>query len=496
MVTVDLFRILATQRAFIAKVVLIVTGAVLLFVTVYYLWLQPRRTVVALQFRPAFEGAREGEYPNKSKFAPTDVISGSVTEKVFAANQLQQYCPYHSFVSGLFTETSSPELRVLERDYSARLSDPRLTQVDRERIQSEYRDRLKSIDVQYRLSFMRAPACRKIPVEVVVKSLGQILEGWAQEADQRRGVLRLRVPVLTPAVLDVKFAPETPRLIRGEIVRGALVKVITNVRDVEKISGAELIRVKGPQASFAEVRIALEELVRARLDPMVSSSGDARTPESLRWVEDGLEETLVGQRAAAQRAEGYRVALREYSSVPGTSASAAGQSRQGGSPRPSQDELQSMVRPELDRSFIDRMLELSEPNAEFKEEMSREMIKETLVAVDYDSQASHFRRLLDVLRRGPGGSIPPNEFDRRLQAIVADGKPLIEQFNRLYEEFSSVSLRPGPQLYTLEGAPQVSTAEPFGLRDLVLIVAGALLLSLIAAVLSAIVRARFQAVVA
>ncbi len=492
MVTVDLFRILVDQRATIARIVAIVTGVVLVLTAAYYLWLQPRRTVVALQFRPAFEGAKEGEYPNKMKFAASDVLSGTVVAKVFAANELQQYCPYAAFASGLFTEASSSELRLLERDYAARLSDPRLTQVDRERIQSEYRERVASIDPQYRLSFMRSPACGRLPVDVAVKSLGQILEGWAEEADHRRGVLKLRVPMLTPNVLDVQFPADGCRLIRAELIRTALVKVIANVREVERISGAELIRVDGPQRSFVEVRTRLEELVRARLEPIVSASTDARSQDALLWVQESLDATLVSQRVAEQRANAYRVALREYSNVPGTSAAAQG--GESGAPGASADDLRALVRPQIDRTFVDRLVELAEPNAEFREEMSRQMIEETLVAVDYDAEASHFRRLLGVLRGRASASLPILEIDRRLQAIVEEGKALVAQFNRLYEEFSAIALSSGSEMYRLEGIPQVSTSEPLTFRDLVVVVMAALILSGIGATIFVIARSRFQAV--
>lgn len=485
-VTVDVFKVIARNQRMIVRTVAVATLIVAAFGGLYYMWLQPRRTIVTLHFRPTFDGAKEGEYPNKLKFGPSDVVASTVVTKVYESNALQGYCPYQAFASSLYVDASSPAARMLEHDYAARLGDARLTQPDRERLQAEYRERLEGLEQQFRVSYMQSAECAELPHEVASKALGQLLEVWAQEADQRRGVLKMRVSVLTPNVLAVQFPADGSRLIRAELIRAALVKVIANVREVEELPGAELIHLEGGERSFVEVRTRLEELVRARLEPVIPATGESRSGDAFRWVQESLEATLVNQRAAEQRANAYLTALREYSGIQGMAPTAG---EPGGRSGPTSD-VQALT-PQIDRTFIDRIVELSEPNAEFRQELSREMVERTLEAVNYDAESHHFRRLLAVLASGREEPLPTVEVDSRLNGIVSEGKVLIQRFNELYREFSSVSLRSAPQMYVLDGGATVTTIEPFDRRELILLVTVTLLLSLFAAVIAALVRARF-----
>ncbi|MBE3112431.1 MAG: hypothetical protein IMZ46_18310 [Acidobacteria bacterium] len=93
----------------------------------------PAEQVATLEFRLLFEGADKGQYPNGTKFNPTEIASAPVLNEVFKANDLQRFGRYDAFKETLFILQSNPELDLLSYEYQAKLADTKLTPVDRAR---------------------------------------------------------------------------------------------------------------------------------------------------------------------------------------------------------------------------------------------------------------------------------------------------------------------------------------------------------------------------
>jgi hypothetical protein len=86
----DLFRPLLQYRRLIWQGTLVVTATVALLGGLYMVF-QPRSWTATVGFRPVFEGADSGEYPNGLPFAATDVTDASIVSAVFTKNELQSY---------------------------------------------------------------------------------------------------------------------------------------------------------------------------------------------------------------------------------------------------------------------------------------------------------------------------------------------------------------------------------------------------------------------
>lgn len=429
-----------------------------------YFFLQPARWSTSLDFRPVFAGAASGRYPNRLPFASTDIVEPTVLDQVYDKNDIQAPCVRDEFRSGFVVDETSTELQFLDLDYLARLADTRLSAVDRERLQSEYRARRQAVPVQYRLTWLRSDACRNVPAAVAAKVLGEVLQTWADDADLRRGVLKVRVAVLTPTIFDTSTLDEQSRLIRADLIRSALVRAIANVGEVEELPGAELIRVGADRVSFAQVRARLEDLIEVHLDPLVAAVARGLGNDALRWVEDALAQATVQQKAAEERANAYQTALREYSGVITAPTAAIAQRLQSSS------DVQALT-PQVDRTFIDRIVELSATNTTFRQDLTRSMVTAKVAAVGTASTVEYYRQVLAALKTGSASSLSSADIDRRLTAIVADGKEQVQRFNNLYDELSRVSLRSGPSLYRIERPAQVQVIRSFTLRSLALLIA-------------------------
>jgi hypothetical protein len=275
--------------------------------------------------------------------------------------------------------------------------------------------------------------------------------------------------------------------VRADLVRSAILRVLDNIELVRKLPGSRAIRMPETGASFAEVQARLDDLVQAWLDPLVATAGRGLGPESVAWVQQALSVAQARHATAQRNVEAYRAALREYS---GMSDVVSGKSSAAGSSQGAND-VPGMTTT-IDQSFIDRIMNLSATNTNFRQELTRDLVDASLLEVQQRTAVEHYSQVLASLQRG-ASSLSSEEVTKRLDAIVAEAKRLTAEFGSIYEEFSRVSLRPGPALYRVEQPVVTSTIRAFSRRDLLLLVAGAFFLALVVAGLGCMIRARWHA---
>jgi hypothetical protein len=465
----DLFRPVIQYRRQIFRGTIIATLLALLLGGVYFIR-QPTTRSAWVQFRPMFDGADRDQYPNGLPFSPTDVVNPSIVSQVVAINRLHEYCPLEMFRRGLVVQESSPGLQFLNLEYQARLSDTRLTAVERQRFQEEYTSRRTSLESEYQLMFVQPRDCARIPEPIVAKALTEILETWASESQEKRGVLKLRAAMLTPAIFDNSGEIDENLLVRADLLRTGIARVIANIIEVEALPGSELIRGSEKSISLREVRADLEDLLQARLDPLVGQAARGLGRESVRWIEQALQTATVRLQAAEHRADVYRTALREYSGVTTTPLPTGGGS--GDRPQSSSD-VQALT-PQIDRTFLDRIVELSAVNTTFRQEITRQSIEASVEAVDRGALVEQYRQLLSSVTRNGAEPIAAESVNRTLAQIGHRAKEATRRFNDIYHEFSRVSLRAGPAMYRIDGPMEVSAIRAFGMRNFGLLFLGVL----------------------
>lgn len=455
--------------AAITLVVMVVAG-------IHLIWGQPVRRASVLEFRPTFSGVARGEYPNGLAFSASDVAAAPILDLVYDGNLIAEYCSREAFRGGFFVEQRSDQSAFLAAEYQARLSDALITPVERQRLQDEYEAKRAALPVHFRLVFVKPRPCAAIPQVVVAKAMTDVLNTWANESEARRGVMNLQVEVLTPAVMDVGLSEEGSRLLRADLIRTALWRVVANIEAVADIPGAALVRLGTNKTTFEEMRNKVVDLVRSRLEPLVVSAGQSMVRESTLWVTETVASAEREQTAAEGRAAAYLTALREYSG-----AAQSAQASRASVPPTSQGSDVQTLSPQVDRSFIDRIVEMSEANTAFRRNLTESMVSASVEAVSAKDRADYYRRLLQSLRSSGGPTLEPAQVDTRLGEIVVQAKGLIADFNTLYDEFSRVSLRAAASLYQTDTPVTTEVSREFTTRELLMLVVGAFFVSLLLA---------------
>ena len=479
-------RVHGRQALMLAVAATFVVGAA---ATAHFLWGQPVRQASVLEFRPTFRGVSDGEYPNGLPFSPTDFAAAPILDLVYDGNLIAEYCSRDVFRGGFFVEQRSDASAFLDAEYQSRLSDNRITPVERQRLQSEYEAKRDALPVQFRLVFVKPRPCATIPQVIVTKTMADVLTTWASESESKRGVLNHQVEVMTPAMLDVGLGLESSGLLRADLIRTALWRIVESLDEVQDVPGAALIRYGENRLTFMEVRNKLIDLVRSRLEPLVSIAGQSMVRESLSWVTETVASAEREQHAAEGRASANREALQLYSGMTQTPASTRST---GPEPSTSASDLQTLS-PQVDSTFIDRIVELSAASTTFRQELTTSMVEAAVDAVAAKERAAYYRRLLETLRSSSTQQMSVDEVDQRLEAIVDQGKELTRQFNELYIEFSRVSLRAAAAMYQSEKPVTTEVSRNFSSRQLLFVVGGTLVISFLLALGILILRDRLAA---
>jgi hypothetical protein len=457
----------------------ILAGTALLCV-VFGLWsyvARPAERHASLEFRLAFEGADKDEYPNGLRFARSEIISAPVLSEVYEKNELSRYSTYDDFRTSFFILESSHALELLNYQYASKLAETRLTPVDRARLEEEFRQRREALSVpQYTLSFMAPRRQAAMPESLIAKVLNDVLGTWAEQAASRKGVLRYQVNVLTTNVLLRDFVGGEDYLVRVDILRDKINRILENMDVIGELPGATVIRAGERQVSLAEIRANLYDVLRFKVEPLtgtIRSLGLTRDPELMRrYFENRLLQVQLNRKEAEARVAVLQESLRRYvTERAGVTVEAIpGSAPQAGMPGA------SGVIPQFGESFLDRLIALAGQNddTKYRQDLTNRIIDAGNVSVSLEKETAYYESIMDSVRRlgpGIGRNVAPasiRQVEARIDEVFNDTIRALEQVDGLYEQLSHQNLNPRTNLYSIASPFTMRTVRGIELRTIAL----------------------------
>lgn len=453
----------------VVALALLFTAAVALVAGVYFFLLQSRRTVTTLPFQVMFEEkvtlSKDGRgrenrqlvYPNGLPFAPIDIIGASAVEQVYRGLNVSAFCEFEPFRRGLVVQEGALERRRLDATFEPLLSNVRLTPVERIQIEDQYQARIDALPHEYELMLISSGECDRIPSDVRAAALSGILESWAAESEQKRGVLRYDIPTVRPTVFDETNLGQ-PRIIRLDLLRRGIQRALLMADRLEKVPGAQAVRAQAVKMTLPEIRGRLLDLRVTLVETLMASESVAGAS---RWLSEARASARLQKEASQIRAEAFRKALREFSGAPqpvAASVTAPDRARPGLPGANAQADTQTLI-PQLDSSFIDKIVELSTQSSEFREELTREMVDAEVEAVAFRSDEAFYESVL----QGGGGAVRVDaSVDQLVSGAIQEGRRLVSELNALYDEFSRVGMRSMAGLYRVAGGVRRTSSWPLG----------------------------------
>jgi hypothetical protein len=450
-----IFRVLHKYLPVIVLSMISVAILYLIVATAIYL-LAPSARTTFVTFRLDFEGASEGMFPNDLKFAPTDIVATPILLHVYQANQLDRFMTFDRFAKSVSVLESNPEYEKLSTRYRARLADPKLSTVDRERIEKEYDLALASISKHgYALHYIQDKGKRP-PETVVRKALIDILNRWADVAVNQQHVLSIDARRLSPAFADDPAFDQGNVVIAIQILRSRIWQVRSTILALERLPGSQLA-VTREGVSLEEVALRLEELVRFRLEALAATLGPGAigdTGTTLQLLQNQLAYDERALKSAQGRAEAIRQTLAIYSrEEQGTTVSKS-------TPAPTTTEGGSeTVMPQLSDTFLDRLVGLvgQAQDLKFRQGLTDDFHNALRNVIPLQEAVAYDRELIAQVQ-SPGGRTRDQQSARaELVSIRAELRVLIKTLNDLHAIISR-TLYPTSQLLTVT-APPVTRVE-------------------------------------
>ena len=429
---------------------------------------QPTERIASLEFRAIFEGADVGQYPNGLPFSPSEITAAPVVYDVWEKNDLQRYVDFEAFKNGFFVLESSNELNLLALDYESRLANTRLSAVERARIEAEFNAKREAMRVpQYTLNFNAPTKGTSLPDAVLSKTLHDVLASWADQAVTRRGVLNYGTPVFTPSVLLRDGFSTGEFLIRVDVLRGTIVRVLENLDELAELPGALVVRIgedEKSSVSLPELRAHLQDLLRYRLEPLgaaIRSGGmftDAVAVGS--YIRNRTLDSQLRAREASARVAALRDSLASYMDASSTAASPT--------PQDPNAPMGGTVIPQLSESFLDRLVSLGRQDADivYRQQLTDKIIEASASAARLGTETQYYEEMQRLTGAAAGRDSPraAAEFAAIQSAVVL----ALQRIQDVYDEVSARNLNPRTGLYSIAGPFLVRSHRSLSLTDLLL----------------------------
>lgn len=483
--------ILQTLRRYAIPIILALLAATIayLLLSVVYVLSRPMQRNTALGFRVEFPGADQGLYPNGVRFSGSDIVDTPVLRAAYDANQLERYMSFTQFSNSVVVLEANASLNELAREYEAKLNNPRLTAVERDRLESEYQQKRESLRKnEWAILLTTREGLTRVPPSVASKTLADILRFWADFASKTRQVLVHRVPLVSDRAIARLSTFDNDPLASFLALRLSARELRENIDALSRLPGAEVVRSQKRAASLRELELELGQLERGRIEYTINrivSSGNIDRARAIALIESQLEYDRRTLSAAEERVSVLRTALEDYARNSRTS-------RPASAATPSTGE---QVVPQVSDTFLAQVVALAQnaSDSDFRQRQVQEIEGAALITVPLRSAVTFEEQLLADVRSGAGsGSVPTSEFlaerERVVGALGAVAQDLIEIRGVL-----SRSLASAGQIYTITSPAVAMTERSVSLSRLVL---GFILLFgmvLVASIVAAFVHQRLTA---
>ncbi|MCD6525712.1 MAG: hypothetical protein J7K75_01815 [Desulfuromonas sp.] len=472
---ISLSDLLAVLWSYRAKIVisLLVTVALLMSVLLVVYVRTPNQRSASLPFRILFEGAENGKYPNDLKFSPSDIVSAPVIEQVYTNNDLLEYLTFEEFKGALFVYESNAALTMLDKEYQQKLSNSKLSAVDRQTLEAEYQEKRQSLrNASYELKFFHSGGLFELPQVLIDKVLKEVLVTWARVADEQKGGFKYRIPVYTRNILPPSLLEKQDYIVSIDVFKNKIDQIIDNIEEIKLLPGAQVARVGEQRIGLEEILLNLMDTRRFKLEPLIGLIRNVGLSKdvalSLLYLENKLFQLNLKQKEAKNKIAVLENSLSSYlektqrivSSSELNNSSNRGQNNGG--------RIAATYIPQFGDSFLDRVVEMSTQgnDAEFRQEITARIVEEGLGIAEIEKEAEYYNSLISAMRNV--GDKDTATYDTIVTMVKTSFSEInqdligaLDDINAIYTLISKNNLRPETELYTITNPLSLEGQQAF-----------------------------------
>jgi hypothetical protein len=459
---IDVLGFIGRHRA---KVVLATMIAGLFTVGLYAIaQALPGTSVASYQFTLAFKGAAQGQYPNKSPFSPQDIIATSVLEPIWKAQGLGERITLPDLARSLTISRSSRDLSLLESDYTQKLANTKLTIIERQALESEFKAKL---DALAQTAFTVTCSADDLGPGVAERFVQAIPAEWAR-LSEAGGVNAYEFPL--PQAKDLRASATAlshsgtdvaASILHAELLRDFVESVARTIESLMAVQGSELVTATTGE-TLTDLRQRVLALQRNLIMPtyietmVFAQKADAAQFNAITSVRRRMLEAVLEDHK--QRSEALHLALSSLGTEQRTKDATTTRAQDEG------------VLANVDGSFIERVIEQAVKNrdVEYRRELSLRTVEADLAVIEQQSKVDFETWLLKAIdERRNATAVSQSSAASTTDRLVSLSNQIADLADRTREILGTVSTRnlnPASVLYKGDIAPVVTTERPISTR--------------------------------
>lgn len=420
----------------------------------------PATPVATYEFTLTFKGADQGEYPNRTRFSPQDIVATSLLEGLWKAQNLEDVIELADLARSVTVGQSSRELSILQAEYSQKLANTKLTATEREAVEMEFRAKLGSLSQS---TFTVSCVAEGLSPAQAERLVTAIPAEWARASDAR-GVTAYEFPL--PQSTDLRRSAETlasagsdapSAILHADMLRSFTEDVDTTLTHLMSVPGADLTRTPTGE-SVVDLRRRVTALQSNLIMPAyieTMAAAQDRNPAEFEAI-TGVRKRMLDAalKTSQERARVLKDALSQVTTESRGSARA-------GQLSPMQPDAGVIAN--VDGTFIDRVIDqaVRSRDVEHRRDLTNRLVEAELDVVDRQARVDFETWLMEAIAKRRTLMRPAEETlvtgtPNRLIAVSGDIATLAEQTRAILVQVSERNLNPSSVLYRGDTAAAVT----------------------------------------
>jgi hypothetical protein len=269
-----------------------------------------------------FPQAAQSKYPNGNPFSPSDIVSNTVLEQVWADNNLEKNgISLQRFQKSINAIPFTGEINFIDAKYKGMLSTKNLTRADIERIEAEYRSEVAQASSK-NIKLILESKSDSYSMVVASKVLNDVATAWSKTAIEKIGVSRS--PVLDSLSLNEQIKTESPFIVVNYL-NDMVYKAQTLILQMQQDPNSNSYRDDKTSANLAGLLNKLSEIANYQIDQLdafVAINTKISDLEQLQ-AQYKIQELQEQRKVLLLKAESNQRALAEYTGARNLGSSAA-----------------------------------------------------------------------------------------------------------------------------------------------------------------------------
>lgn len=422
-----------------------------------------------LDLTPLFVGASDGRYPNKTPYAPQDILANFVVEPVWRAQELDKVIPLIDLSRNLQVAAGGADLELTRSEYLQKLSNAKLTSAERSAIEAEFTAKLKSMNSASLTITLGAAG--KLTDEQMARFVLALPEEWAR-ASEGSGARSYDYPLPMGEELRLSAAgvatgaTASNAVVHAERMKEFSDSLMTAVEAMSKLNGSDGIKDKSG-ASIVDLGHQLNAVRRNQVIPAyVETLRQARMIdpvgyEAIRSTRTKLLESELT--SAKERARVLREAFEGYSDetrlVRGTTG-----------PRVADEPRQSGLMANVDGTFIDRVIEqaVKSRDVEYRRELTDRRLQAELDVVRLTSNLEFETWLETMVDQQAKVTKDSAAHAAQMQSVSEAIATFADRAREIMATLAARNLNASSAMYRIDTPPTVRAVAIVPMRSIIL----------------------------